>query len=75
MKQRSENYIYKIICYRKSQPLYTGKMSGGIQYTTGEEGEIALEKMTVLGPSRSYAQLWMCLVVKVKPDVVKNNIA
>ena len=45
-----------------------------VQYTTGEEGEIALEKMTVLGQSRSYAQLWMCLVVKVKPDVVRNNI-
>ena len=47
----------------------------GVQYTTREEGEIALEKMKMLGQSRSYAQLWMCLVVKIKPDVVKNNIA
>ena len=31
--------------------------------------------MTMLGQSRSYAQLWMCLVVKVKSDAVKNNTA
>ena len=28
-----------------------------------------------LGQSRYDAQLWICLVVKVKSDAVKNNIA
>ena len=35
----------------------------------GESGEIAPEIMKRLSQSRNYAQLWMCLVVKVKPDV------
>ena len=33
------------------------------------------ERMKQLGQSRNDTQLWMCLVVKVKPDAVKNNIA
>ena len=36
---------------------------------------IAPERMKQLGQSRNDAQLWMCLVVKVKSDAVKNNIA
>ena len=28
-----------------------------------------------LGQSGNHAQLWMCLVVKVKSNAVKNNIA
>ena len=35
---------------------------------------IAPERMKWLGQSRNDAQFWMCLVVKVKSDVVKNNI-
>ena len=35
---------------------------------------IAPERMKQLGQSRNDAQLWMCLVVKVKSDAVKNNI-
>ena len=35
----------------------------------------ASEKMRQLGQSRNDAQLWMCLVEKVKSDAVKNNIA
>ena len=35
---------------------------------------IAPERMKQLGQSRKDAQLWMCLVVKVKSDAVKNNI-
>ena len=31
--------------------------------------------MKRLGQSRNNTQLWMCLVLKVKPDAVKNNIA
>ena len=35
--------------------------------------EIAPEGMKSLSRSRNNAQLWMCLVVKAKYDVVKNN--
>ena len=37
--------------------------------------ETAPERMERLGQSRNNAQLWMCLVVRVKPDAVKSNIA
>ena len=46
----------------------------GAQYTTGEE-RLAPEIMKRLSQSRNEAQLQMYLVVKVKSDVVKNNIA
>ena len=36
---------------------------------------IAPERMKQLGQSRNDAQLWMYLVVKVKSDVVQNNVA
>ena len=36
---------------------------------------IAPERMKWLGQSGNNAQLWMCLVVKVKFNAVKNNIA
>ena len=36
---------------------------------------IASERKKLLGQSRNDAQLWMCLVVKVKSNAVKNNIA
>ena len=36
---------------------------------------IAPERMKLLDQSRNDAQLWMCLVVKVKSDAVKNNVA
>ena len=50
---------------------------GGIQYTTGEEWRVIINppvRMKQLGHSRNDAQLWICLVVKVKSDAVKNNI-
>jgi len=31
--------------------------------------------MKQVGQSENIAQLWMCLVVKVKSDAEKNNIA
>ena len=37
-------------------------------------GEIAPEGMKRLSQSGKDAQLWMCLVVKVKSDAIKNNI-
>ena len=36
---------------------------------------IAPERMKQLGQSKNDAQLWMCLVVKIKSNAVKNNIA
>ena len=36
---------------------------------------IVPERMKQLGQSRNDAVLWMCLVVKVKSDAVKNDIA
>ena len=38
-------------------------------------GEITPERMKLLDPSENDTQLWMCLVVEVKFDAVKNNIA
>ena len=40
-----------------------------------KSGEITPEGMKKLSESRNNTQLWMCLVVKVKSDAVKNNIA
>ena len=37
--------------------------------------EIAPERMKKLGQSGNDTQLWVCLVVKVKSDALKNNIA
>ena len=36
---------------------------------------IAPERMKRLGQSKNNAQVWMYLVVKVKSNTVKNNIA
>ena len=38
-------------------------------------GEIIPEKMKSLSQSKKDAELWLCLVVQVKSDAVKNNIA
>ena len=48
--------------------------SVGVQYDTGDSRETAPEGMKRLSQSRNNTQLWMCLVVKVKSDAVKNNI-
>ena len=40
-----------------------------------KSGEIAPEEMKSWSQSGKNIQLWMCLVVKVKSDVVKKNIA
>ena len=37
--------------------------------------EIAPEGMKRLSQSRNNTPLWMCPVVKVKPNAVKNNVA
>ena len=47
----------------------------GAQYATGEDQRKDPEGMKRLSQSGNNAHLWICLVVKVKSDVVKNNIA
>jgi len=47
------------------------------QYATKEEQRAitsSSEKNEVTGPKQKNGQLWMCLVVKVKSDAIKNNI-
>ena len=41
----------------------------------GKSEEIASERMKRLGQSGNDAQLWMCLVMKVKSDAAKNSFA
>ena len=38
-----------------------------------KSGEIAPERMKRLGQSENDAQFWMCLLVKVKSDTIKNK--
>ena len=39
----------------------------------GKSGEIASERMKRLGQSGNNAQLYTCLVVKVKSDAIKSD--
>ena len=41
----------------------------------GKRGEIAPKRMKRLDERGNDTQLWTCLVVKVKSDAIKNNIA
>ena len=41
----------------------------------GKRGRKDPERMKRLGQSRHEAYVWICMVVKVKPNAVKNNIA
>ena len=41
---------------------------------SGRQLLITPERRKWLGQSRSNAQLWMCLLMKVKSDAAKNNI-
>jgi len=47
----------------------------GAQYATGKEWRNSSEEMKRLSQSGNNTQSWMYLVVKVKSDAVKNNIA
>ena len=51
------------------------KVSNVLLGKRGGQPLITSERMKQLGQSRSDAQLWMCLVLKVKFDAVKNSIA
>ena len=61
----------------KRQKDMTPKMSPQVSMSNmllGNSGEIAPERMKRLSQSRKDAQLWMCLVMKVNSNAVKNNI-
>ena len=47
----------------------------GAQYATREEWRKNSRRNEEAEPSRNNAQLWMCLVVKVKSEAVKNYIS
>ena len=47
----------------------------GVQYASGDCGEITPERMRRWSQSENNAQLWMRLVMEVKFDTVKSNIA
>ena len=49
--------------------------SVGAQYDTGEEWRNDSRKNEEMEPKQNNAQLWMWLVIEVKFDAVKNNIA
>ena len=52
--------------------------SSGVQYAVVKEWRAFTSisrKMKQQGQRGNNMQLWMCLVVKVKSDAVKNNIA
>ena len=49
--------------------------SAGVQYAAGEEQRNSCRKNEEAGPKENDVQLWMCLVVILKSDAVKNNIA
>ena len=46
----------------------------GVQYDTGEEWRNNSKRMKRLSQSGNYAQLWMCLVVKVKSSAIKTML-
>ena len=52
---------------KKVSSILLGKNGGQLQR--------APERMKHMGQSRNDAQLWMCLMMKVKSDAVKNNTA
>ena len=47
----------------------------GAQYAAGEEWRNSLEKMKRLSQSKNNTQFWMGLVMKVKFNAIKSNIA
>ena len=52
--------------------------SEGVQRAAGEEQRAITNSSTknkAVGPSGNDAQLWMCLVIKVKSNAAKNSIA
>ena len=59
----------------KDGPRPGRKISNMLVGKSGGQFLIAPERMKRLSQGGNNAQLWMCLVVKVKSDAVKNNIS
>ena len=49
--------------------------SVGAKYATGDQWRNNSRKNEVIEPKQSNTQLWMGLVIEVKSDAVKSNIA
>ena len=64
------NYFYILKKHQKMSP--SGQQESNM--LPGMSGERAPKGMKRLGQGGNNAQLWMCLVVKVKSDAAKNNI-
>ena len=47
----------------------------GAQYATGDQWRSNSRKNEEMEPNTNTIKLWMCLVMEVKFDVVKSNIA
>ena len=61
--------------YEKVKRHDTERRASQVGRCSKKSREIAPERMKRLSQSGNDAQLWMCLVVKVKNDAVKNKIA
>ena len=59
----------------ENEPPLGRKVSSMLLGKSGGQLRIAPERMKWLGQRENYTHLWMYLVVKVKSDDVKNNIA
>ena len=49
--------------------------SVGAQYATGDQWRNNSRKNEGIEPKQNNTQLWMWLVIEIKSDAVKNNIA
>ena len=47
----------------------------GVQYATGEEWRNSYRKNEEAESKQKQCWLWMCLMVKVKSDALKDNIS
>ena len=62
---------------RQNDRILKGELprSVGAQHGTAEGGEIAPERMRRLIQSKNNTELWVSLVIEVKSDAMKTNIA
>ena len=61
-----ENHMNSMKRQKDITPKDEPHRSVGVQYTTGKSREIASKRMKRLSQSGNDAQLWMCLVMKIK---------
>ena len=68
---------FSILALRTPWTVWKGKKIGTWEMNslTGDLGEITTERMKRWSQSKNNTQLWMWLVMEVKSDAVKSNIA